>query len=363
MPIAIVGHLDLGNDGEFVKATEGRVVRPTLRCLLDDLGNEIGPADLRSALTTARRDMAADARYLFPVPLAATEHLLMDKANLLALDANSDREAIVSIADRSIVKVKSSDRRGALWCDADGTWWLLAAGRRKDDGPGDFYRELSRFGSDSSPIAPTADDLRYLKFETAYIAECDRDRDAHTAIVRAILAAAATPGSTHSSDVFGAVVGVHIDADPGDEMLNVSFEFVSFEERSRFPVDILAFVPGFESLDDWDVLPPLRPGDPETWYTFVPRAWISYLATSVELDTLLRTNSVPPATASKPPFAGRVAHRAAAGLVTLSYVEGVEITGLCGVQFVAHRDPELYDECPSCATALDLLRQTLRAEP
>ena len=70
--------------------------------------------------------MAADPHFLFPVPLAAAEHLLLDKANLLALDPNADRELIVTIADRSMIKVKASDRRGALWLDPAGTWWLLA---------------------------------------------------------------------------------------------------------------------------------------------------------------------------------------------------------------------------------------------
>ena len=350
------------NAGDFVKAAEGRIVRPTLRCLIDDLGNEVGPTSLRSVLSTARRDMAANSRFLFPVPLAAAEHLLTDKANLLALDPNADREPIVSITDRSAIKVKSSDRRGALWVDTEGTWWLLAAGRRKNDGPGDFYRELAKFGRDSSPIAPTADDLKYFKLETAYIADCALDRDAHTAIVEAILSAAASPGQPQSADVFSARVGVQIDAEPGDEMLTVAFDFLSFDQRARFPVDVLAFVPGFETLDDWDVMPSLRSGDPETWYTFVPRSWISYLATSVELDALLREQAIPMVGPSSPQGSGRVAHRAAAALVALSYVEGIEITALCGVQFVAHRDPELYDECETCGLALALLRQAFISE-
>ena len=167
------------------------------------------------------------------------------------------------------------------------------AGRRKDDGSGDFYREIAKFGNDSTPIAPTAEDLRYLKFEAAYIAECALDRNAHTAIVEAVLAAAADPGHVQRTEVFGARVGVTVDADPGDEMLSVSFDFVSFEERDRFPVDVLAFVPDYESLEDWDVMPALRPSDPETWFTYVSRSWIAYPATAVELDALLEDGAAP----------------------------------------------------------------------
>ena len=162
--------------------------------------------------------------------------------------------------------------------------------------------------------------------------------------------------------MFGARVGVQIDAEPDDEMLSVAFDFVSFDQRARFPVDVLAFVPGFETVDDWDIVPSMKPGAPETWYTFVPRSWISYLATAVELDGLLSERTVPAASALNLPTAGRAAHRAAAAHVTLSYVEGIDITALCGVQFVAHRDPELYDECPTCGAALALLRQTLSPE-
>ena len=41
----------------------------------------------------------------------------------------------------------------------------------------------------------------------------------------------------------------------------------------------------------------MNPGAPETWYTFVPRSWISYLATAVELDGLLSERTVPAASA------------------------------------------------------------------
>ena len=221
-----------------MKVPEGRIVRPTLRCLLDDLANEVGPPELRACVPTARRDMAADRRFLFPVALAATQHLVLDRANLLALDSNSDREPIVSITDRSIIKVKTSDRRGALWFDGE-TWWLLAAGRRKDDGPGDFYRDLEKYGRNSDPIAPTEADRVYLRYETAFLAECAAERDAQMAVVQAVLTATANPGTVETVEVFGAHVAVLIDAEADDEMLSVSFDFVNFQQRDRFPVDVL----------------------------------------------------------------------------------------------------------------------------
>ncbi len=125
---------------------------------------------------------------------------------MLARDPAAEREPIAAITDRATVKVKTADRRGALWQDEDGTWWLLAAGRRKNDGPGDFYREIARYSNDSDPIAPTEVDRRYHRYETAYIGECDAERDAQATVIRALLDAAADPGTAHSVDVLGAVV-------------------------------------------------------------------------------------------------------------------------------------------------------------
>lgn len=345
-----------------MKTPENRIVRPTLRCLIDDLGNEVGPVELRAALATAERDMAKDQLYLFPVPLAAAEHLVLDKANMLAGDATAEREPIEAITDRSTVKVKTSDRRGALWQDDDGTWWLLAAGRRKDDGPGDFYREIAKYGSDSDRIAPTDADRRYFRYESAYIAECDAERDAQTKVVRALLDAAAHPGVSSVVDVFGAVVTISVDPeDDGSEMLSMALDFTSFKDRGRFPVDVIGFVPGYESMDDWDILPPLRDGDPECWYTYVSESWIDWLATAVELDELLNDSEVPPTPTVS--AAGERSHRAAASVVTLAYVEGVEITALCGVRFTPHRNPDGFEECPTCAEALALLRRGADERP
>lgn len=142
-------------------ARDERVVRATLRCLRKDLAREVGPNELKVALRAVVDDMAADPAYLLPCSLIDAEHVVIDKANLIATDGNANRERIEVLADRHVVKVKTGDRRAALWQDDDGTWWLLAAGRRKSDTAGDFYREIARFSTDSTPIAPTDGDYRY----------------------------------------------------------------------------------------------------------------------------------------------------------------------------------------------------------
>ena len=119
-----------------------RVVRATLRCLREDLADEVTPKALRNALRTVLIDIAADPSYLLPCPLVDAQHAVLDKANQLATDAAAVRERIESLTDRYAIKVKTGDRRAALWQDDSGTWWLLAAGRRKNDTSGDFYEEI-----------------------------------------------------------------------------------------------------------------------------------------------------------------------------------------------------------------------------
>ena len=342
---------------EAVRAPDDRTVRPTLRCLIDDLGSEVGPPELRAVLGTITRSLEADSRYLLPVPLASAEHIVLDKANMIALDPSADREPIEVISDREAIKVKTADRRGALWRDDEGNWWLLAAGRRKNDSPGDFYREMERHTGNSDAIGPTEQDLRYLRYETAYIAECNAERNAQTEVIRAVLRAAAAPGAPQKVEVFGAEVTVIVDrSDEETETLSVAFDFTRFDERDRFPVDVVGFVPGYDTIDDWDILPPLRPGDPECWYTFVSAAWIEWLAIAVELDGLLRDGTSVPT--PQPSMADGHSHWAAATVVTVGYVEGVEITALCGVRFTPHRDPDSRSVCPACDAALRLLRSS-----
>jgi hypothetical protein len=338
-----------------------RIVRPTLRCLFDDLGHEVGPEMLRRSLGDAHDEMAASATFLFPCALTDAEHAVLDKANLIASDEAADRERIVALTDRHVIKVKTGDQRGALWHDGD-TWWLLAAGRRKDDGAGDFYRRLERFSDDTSRLAPTEEDERYRRFEEAYLAECTADREAQGQILEALLAAASSPGMSVKVSVFGAAVSVKIEHDEGGlAVLELSWEFLRFDDQDRFPMDILAMVPGWESIDVWEYLPPRRDTDsPHTWFTYVPSDWVDHLATAAEIDGLVA--DVPGWSPPNPSSDGseHFSHYASGKGVTLAYVTGIEIVGVCGARVVAHRDYERFPVCPACAQGLAVLREVGR---
>lgn len=341
-----------------------RLVRPTLRCLLDELAQEVGPEAVRKALRTIVDDMAADPTYLLPSSLVDAEHPVLDKANLIASDDAAPRERIVAITDRHVIKVKTGDRRAALWQDNAGTWWILAAGRRKDDGSGDFYRDLERFSKDSSAIAPTEADDRFRHLEEAYAAECETERQAHGTVLGALLTAARVRGSAVEVEVFGAAVSIRVvPDDDGLAVLEMSWEFSQFEQQDRFPMDVLAMVPGRESLDDWQYQPPRRDDDsPHSWFTYVTEEWVEHMAISDELEDLLTNGGtwtpVNPASDGSEHFS----HLAKRSIVTLAYVTGIEIVGLCGASVIAHRDYEKFPLCPICQENLALLRQ-LRGSP
>jgi hypothetical protein len=334
--------------------------------LFEDLGSEVGPADLRLALGNGQAVVAVDETFLFPCSLADAEHPIIEKANLLATDEAAARERIETITDRYAIKVKTGDRRAAIWRDESGVWWLLAAGHRKDDGPGDFYRELKRFSRDSTPIAPTQTDERYRRLEVAYAAQVEEERTAHGDLLGALLAAAARPGTPNEIALHGAVVSVRVDPDEsGLAVLELSWDFTCFDEQDRFPMDVLAMVPGQEDIDSWEYLPPRRDDDrPHSWFTYVTREWVEELATSAELDGLLAEAGDWSPTNPSSDGSEHFSHRARGEVVTLAYVTGIGIVALCGARVVAHRDYERFPVCPLCEESLALLRQLkLDADP
>ena len=316
---------------------------------------------MREALKTAEADLKADALYLFPVTLDQLRNSVLDKANSLANDLNADRMRIEAITDRHVIKVKTGPDRAAMWRDEDGQWWLLAAGRRRDDGPGDFYRELKKYGNDSSPIAPTQRDKDYLRFETEYSKELELERTVHARVLQALLGAASTPGEWVSLEAFGAQVGLRIEPDEdGLAVVEVTWRMVDYADQQRLPVDLLAMIPAGQNINDWECLEPRDSGMDQLWYMYVTEVWVENLAVSAELDLLEQfTNN---RTAKDPVSDGseNFSHWAKGSVVTRAYIEGIEIIGLCGARVVAHRDYEELPVCDKCNEAFALLRK-LRA--
>lgn len=345
------------SESDVPAAVEERRVRPTLRCLTVDLIADVGPKEVRVALRQDEDLLQGDPTYLLPVALGEIEHALLTKANELASGDGSRLERIQTITDRHVFKVKTGPLRGAMWKDADGQWWLLAAGRRKADGGGDFYVELERLEGDSSPLGPSARDAEYGLLEAAYRVECERERAAHKDVVGALLRAARDLSVAQGFEIFGAAASVRfVPDDAGVTVLEVSWDLHSFEEQDRFPADVLAMVPGSDDIEEWDYLPG-PPGEEADalWYKYVPRRWVDDLAVAAELDLIDPSDEWVP---SEPVTNGSELHShwAKGSAVTRAYVEGIEIQGLCGAKVVAHRDYADFPICQACREAAELLR-------
>jgi hypothetical protein len=120
-------------------------VRPTLRCLVEDLGLQIPPLDID--LGSLDDPMVAEARRLAP-------------------DSPSGQKRILAIKSPLIYRLRHGDLRGATWVDRNDSLWLLAVERRKADSEDDAYEyfaELHRKGR----LLPTGDDQLRLRAEEA----------------------------------------------------------------------------------------------------------------------------------------------------------------------------------------------------
>ncbi len=98
-----------------------RPTRPTLRCLRDDLHVPLPPVSQ---------------------PLDEIDHPLLRKAAEQFTDPDIPHERVAALDDQVLFKVKIRRWRGAVWVEPDQPW-LVAAGRREDGSPDDFYAALA----------------------------------------------------------------------------------------------------------------------------------------------------------------------------------------------------------------------------
>lgn len=215
-------------------------VRPTLRCLRDDLRLPLSPID---------------------DPLDEVDHPLLRKASDQFADSSGTRERIRAIDDAVIFKTKVQRWRGAVWTDKDERPWLIAAGWREDGSPQDFYEAFAhsakaaraRYNAEHSrPLStrtrvadwlPTNDDLDRYHAEAGVILH----RQLKT-VVRTLVRDSLLDGHEHAGDVAGATVGVLVRADEGHETY-VALRIVGSVPDGLLAV-ILALVPGCDR-DGW----------------------------------------------------------------------------------------------------------------
>lgn len=127
-------------------ATKGRRVRITIRCLTEDLGEQLPPAD---------------------VDLGNHDHPLMDKLRRLAPTSPEGQKRILAIKTPMVYRVRHSDWRGATWVDREhGVVWLLGAARRRQGSSDDAFDHFEGLWK-TGKLLPTEDDLARDQLEEA----------------------------------------------------------------------------------------------------------------------------------------------------------------------------------------------------
>lgn len=187
-------------------------VRPTLRCLREDL---------RLPVPTAA------------IPLDEIDHPILRKAAEQFAARDIPHERIVSIDDVVLFKVKTGRWRGAAFAEEpedDAQNWLVAAGIREDGSPDDFYAALhaqaraarQRYNAEhdkplttdthATPLLPGLDDRdRYLIEAGTRLA-----RRLNT-VLRQLLVGSLHDGHEHAADFPGFRLGVIVRAEEGHE--------------------------------------------------------------------------------------------------------------------------------------------------
>jgi hypothetical protein len=227
--------------------------RPTLRCLRQDLALPVPTVD---------------------TPLDEIAHPLVSKAAERFADSQTPQERIAAIDDHVLFKIKVQRWRGAVWVDA-GLPWLVAAGRREEGSPDDFYASLTargtaaktRYNSESSPPLTSStytafllpgeeDDLRW-RAEAAARTERRLRMIVHDLVRQSLL-----DGREHAILLDGAALGIQILADQGHETY-VAIRIIGSVPR-RLVAIILSLIPGCQP-DAWmsDYAMPQRAVAPE----------------------------------------------------------------------------------------------------
>lgn len=187
-------------------------VRPTVRCLREDLRLPVPPAR---------------------IPLDEIDHPLLRKAAEQFAATDTPHERIRAVDDVVLFKVKTGRWRGAVYSGdvgADVTDWLVAAGAREEGSPDDFYAVLHA-GARAARQRYNAEHDRALTTDTytAHLLPGPDDHDRYliesatrlarrlNTVVRELVRGSFHDGHEHAADFAGFRLGVIIRAEDGHE--------------------------------------------------------------------------------------------------------------------------------------------------
>jgi hypothetical protein len=153
-----------------------RRARPTIRCLVGDLGLEL--PDLH-------------------VDLSEIEHPFLEEVRRLAPTSPQGQKRILAIDHPLVYRTRVSDYRGATWADWErGIVWLCAARRRDEGSEDDAYRYFARLHEQGN-LLPTDDD--YLRHRAESVIRLQRSLTAE--LLGLIDQALATPETEYCQDL------------------------------------------------------------------------------------------------------------------------------------------------------------------
>ncbi len=161
--------------------------------------------------------------------LDEVEHPLIQKVVQQFANAAGSRERIRAIDDHVFYKTKVQRWRAAVWIDKDQPW-LVAAGRRQEGSPEDFYQQLASTAQaqrstynrqHSAPIATNTYTANFLPtradWDRLQAEEATRLVQRFRATVNHLVRACLRDGYEHSAEIPGALLGIEIRADEGHE--------------------------------------------------------------------------------------------------------------------------------------------------
>jgi hypothetical protein len=150
--------------------------RPTIRCLVDDLGIELPSLD---------------------VDLGEIDHPLLEEVRRLAPASPRGQKRILAIDQPLIYRVRVSDYRGGTWVDEEHSIvWLCATRRREEGSEADAYRYF-QYLHEQGNLLPTDDDYLRDRAEAAIRLQ----RGLTTALLALVDQALANPGNEYQHDL------------------------------------------------------------------------------------------------------------------------------------------------------------------
>jgi hypothetical protein len=170
---------------------DSRRARPTIRCLVDDLGIDL--PDLSADLGDLDDPWIAELRRIAP-------------------GSPVGQKRILSITHPLVYRLRLSSERGATWLDEDDVVWLCAVRRREegsDDDAFEWFAELHR----GRRLLPTADDHLRDRAEGALRSFNQLRGDLFDLVEQAL----ADPGTERATDLGGWLPGRAI-THRGDEV-------------------------------------------------------------------------------------------------------------------------------------------------